>query len=43
MYAYGIGVYHEGSAAIAEMYEAELLLQPAEEQTQQDAYHGTYG
>ena len=42
MHAYGIGVHHKGAAAVTKMYEAELLLQPAEEQTQQNACHGTY-
>ena len=40
--ASGIGNAYAGSAAVAEMHEAELLLQPAEKQTQQNAYHGTY-
>ena len=41
MNAYRISIYDEGALRVAQSYEAILLLQPAEQQTQSDTNHRT--
>ena len=41
MNAYRISIYDEGTLGVAQSYEAILLLQPAEQQTQSDTNHRT--